>query len=106
MACNKETSVILPTSQSDGLPLETQEAKNTFGCFINDTLWLPYSSNLVAASLSDSILSTSTCIAERSEYIEFSLNINKIGYYEIGGTGINKIRISRNFWVFLKVCKI
>jgi hypothetical protein len=106
IACNKETSAILPTSQFDELPLETQEAKNTFGCFINDTLWLTYSSNLVAAILYNSVLSTSTCIAERSTYIEFTFKINKIGYYEIGGNGINKIRISRDFWVFFKVCKI
>ena len=39
MNCNK--GIQLPQTQADVLPLETQEGKNTFGCYWNDTLWLP-----------------------------------------------------------------
>jgi hypothetical protein len=41
MQCSKTPPPEPPTTQPDGLPLETQEGKNTFGCFWNDTLWLP-----------------------------------------------------------------
>ena len=39
--CSKTPPPEPPTTQPNGLPLETQEGKNTFGCFWNDTLWLP-----------------------------------------------------------------
>jgi hypothetical protein len=41
MQCKKTTSIVDTPSQPDGLPPETQEGKNTIGCFWNDTLWLP-----------------------------------------------------------------
>jgi hypothetical protein len=41
MQCSKTPPPEPPTTQPNGLPLATQEGKNTFGCFWNDTLWLP-----------------------------------------------------------------
>ena len=41
LKCPKDSNNPLPSTQPNGLPLETQEGKNTFGCFWNDTLWLP-----------------------------------------------------------------
>lgn len=41
MQCYKASQPYVTPTQVNGLPLETQEGKNTFGCFWNDTLWLP-----------------------------------------------------------------
>ncbi len=107
IACKKEATTVLPISQPDGLPFETQEGKNTFGCFLNDTLWLPYNSNYVAARIQyDSILSIGSYNVERSEDIEFVLKIHKTGYYEMGENGYFKIRISRSVDGFYNEYKI
>ncbi|MFZ4796871.1 MAG: hypothetical protein ACOYMA_05215 [Bacteroidia bacterium] len=107
IACNKEAKTVLPISQPDGLPFETQEGKNTFGCFLNDTLWLPYNSNYVTARFQyDSILSIGAYNVERSEDIEFIIKISKTGYYEMGENGFYKIRISRSLDGFYSEYKI
>ena len=99
MNCNKGLQP--PQTQADGLPLETQEGKNTFGCFWNDTLWLPKGFLTVPPTystfLSDSNwVHISFCNVDRDETFTFYIPIKQVGYYELDESNSNEIRIIRN----------
>lgn len=105
MQCNK-TPPEPPTTQPDGLPIATQEGKNTFGCFWNDTLWLPVGGiSGPAIRCTYDIDSNWLIIVVRnenlSETFSFFLKINSKGYYELTDIYPNKVEIYKGLYSYI-----
>lgn len=101
MQCKKTTNIANTPTQPDGLPPETQEGKNTFGCFWNDTLWLPSPYvGIPAVDCTYNSDSNWTFIAitnkKRKEAISFNLNSAKQGYNIYYNKYPNSIEISKS----------
>jgi hypothetical protein len=74
MNCNK--GIQPPQTQADGLPLETQEGKNTFGCYWNDTLWFPVAGIIPAINCTYNPDSNWTNIVFRNEIRKETITMN------------------------------
>ena len=101
MQCNTETPPPVTPTQPDGLPLETQEGKNTFGCYWNDTLWLPESGIGIPGQrctyyVDSNWLNITVYKDTRRESFSFFLTLNGNGYYEFDDIYPNKVEIYRS----------
>jgi hypothetical protein len=102
MQCYKGSEPYITPTQPNGLPLETQEGKNTFGCFWNDTLWLPVG-KLTIPSMYCTYNPDSNWLTgffgntNKNQSISFSfVNIN-VGYNEFEDVYPNSVRLNNNF---------
>lgn len=101
MQCKKTNTIADTPTQPDGLPPETQEGKNTFGCFWNDTLWLPSPYPGIAAihcTFNSDSNWTSLAITnkKREEAISFNLKSVTQGYNLYYNKYPNSIEISKS----------
>jgi hypothetical protein len=103
MQCGKSTTPPEPpTTQPNGLPLATQEGKNTFGCFWNDTLWLP-KGMLTSLSMYCTYNPDSNWLTgffantDKNQSISFSFSHVNDGFMEFEDVYPNKVRLNNNF---------
>ena len=102
MQCSKTPPPEPPTTQPNGLPLETQEGKNTFGCFWNDTLWLP-KGMLTSLSIYCTYNPDSNWLTgffantDKNQSISFSFSHVNDGFMEFEDVYPNKVRLNNNF---------
>ena len=99
--CSKTPPPEPPTTQPDGLPLATQEGKNTFGCFWNDTLWLPKGGNFKPAIYCNFDIDSNWLIGfiyndEKGETYSFAYRNLKIGENEFEDIYPNKVEIYKS----------
>jgi hypothetical protein len=88
--CKKVEDIITPK-----LPEATQDGKGTFGCLLDDKLWLPYTDHTLLPSLSSSLKTADSFTLRASDdhdeadgYDEFNLAVQvpevKPGTYTLG----------------------
>lgn len=99
MQCGKTPPPEPPTIQPNGLPLETQEGKNTFGCFWNDTLWLPEDGlsgpGIYATyNLDSGFLDMSFSNRIKYKLLNITLKLSKEGAFDFTNDYPNSVRAS------------